>query len=136
MAEYDAEDLALFEKAARVTHEANRAWCIANGDRSQVSWDDAPHWQRESALNGVKFHKENPDAGDDSSHNNWMEEKLANGWVYGEVKSVIDKTHPCIVAFDDLPKEQQIKDALFRSIVHAIIDQPDKPLTYTSLRTA
>lgn len=28
----------MIEKAARVTHEANRAWCIANGDMSQPRW--------------------------------------------------------------------------------------------------
>lgn len=114
---------ALIEKAARVAHEANRAWCIANGDMSQPTWDDAPDWQQESARNGVAFHMNNPGAGDSASHDNWMAEKVAAGWVYGLVKNpdAQPPTHPCIVAFEDLPKEQQIKDAIFRSIVHAII---------------
>lgn len=105
---------------ARVAHEANRAWCEANGDSSQASWDNVPDWQRQSALNGVEFHLANPDAGDSASHDNWMAEKVADGWVYGQVKDPEAKTHHCIVPFDQLPKVQQIKDALFRSIVHAI----------------
>ena len=111
------------EAAARVAHEANRAWCVANGDMSQPSWDDAPEWQKASAIQGVKFHMANPDAGDSASHDNWMAVKVADGWVYGPEKNpeATPPTHPCIVPFSDLPREQQVKDAIFRSIVHAII---------------
>jgi hypothetical protein len=44
-----------FEELARITHEANRTYCQALGDDSQLHWDNAPEWQRESALAGVKF---------------------------------------------------------------------------------
>ena len=107
---------------ARVAHEANRAWCEANGDMSQSSWNYASGWQKESAIKGVLFHLENPDAGSRASHDNWMAEKIAAGWVYGSEKSphANPPTHPCIVPFDQLPKVQQIKDAIFRAIVHAV----------------
>jgi|TARA_B110000908_G_scaffold148714_1_gene181425 hypothetical protein len=110
------------DAAARVAHEANRAWCEAHGDMSQTSWDDAPDWQKESAIVGVRFHIENPDAGDSASHDSWMKQKIYDGWVYGEEKNPIANppTHPCIVPFSELPKVQQTKDALFRSIVHAV----------------
>lgn len=111
------------EAAARVAHEANRAWCVANGDMSQPSWDDAPDWQKASAIQGVKFHMANPDAGDSASHDNWMAQKVIDGWVYGPEKNpdATPPTHPCMVSFEELPDEQQTKDAIFRSIVHAII---------------
>lgn len=109
--------------AAMVCHEANRTWCIANGDHSQPLWADAPDWQKESAIKGVAFHLMNPKAGDSASHDSWMAVKLDEGWVYGEVKDPIVKTHPCMVPFEELPKHQQIKDAIFRSIVHAITDK-------------
>jgi len=108
------------ENAARVTHEANRAWCEANGDFSQPVWEGAPQWQRDSAINGVKFHVANPEAGDSASHDSWMKEKTDDGWVFGVKKDPEAKTHPCIVPFEELPPVQQTKDALFRSIVHAI----------------
>lgn len=110
------------DTAARTSHEVNRAWCQYNGDDSQPAWDDAPEWQRDSAINGAIFHLDNPDAGDDASHQSWMAEKLIAGWVYGEVKNpdAEPPTHPCIVPFEDLPREQQFKDRLFRTIVHAV----------------
>jgi len=111
----------LCNTAAMMAHEVNRVWCAMTGDFSQPSWPDAPDWQQQSALNGVQFHLENPDAGDSASHVSWMVEKLEDGWTYGEVKDPVKKEHPCMVPFTELPQEQQIKDALFRSIVHVFI---------------
>jgi len=107
-------------KTAQVAHEVNRAWCEMNGDMSQPSWDDAPEWQRKSAIAGVIFHLDHPNASDSASHNSWMEQKIADGWVYGKIKNAEAKTHPCILNFKNLPKVDQIKDALFRSTIHAI----------------
>ena len=109
---------------AAICHAANKAWCESMMDMSQPVWVDAPAWQRESAVNGVLFHQANPDAGDSASHDSWMAEKVAAGWVYGEVKDPDAKppTHHCIVPFEDLPPEQQAKDRLFRAIVHALSD--------------
>jgi hypothetical protein len=109
------------EQIARICHEVNRAWCEFNGDTSQSAWADAPAWQRDSAVNGVAFHQANPAAGDSASHESWMAEKVAAGWVYGETKDAEAKTHPCIVPFDRLPADQQFKDRLFRTIVHAAV---------------
>ncbi len=106
---------------AKVAHEVNRAWCEFTGDTSQPAWDAAPEWQRESAIAGVKFHLANPEAGDAASHDAWMADKVAAGWVYGPYKrpDADPPTHPCIVPFEHLPREQQFKDRLFRTIVHS-----------------
>lgn len=117
------QTLAGIDHIARVCHEANRAWCITRGDMSQVSWDEAPQWQRDSAIDGVMFHINNPDAGDSASHDSWMAEKVRTGWVYGAVKDAEAKTHPCMVPFEELPWDQQVKDRLFRSIVHACVQK-------------
>ena len=61
-----------------------------------------------------------PDAGPDASHANWLKEKEAAGWVYGEEKDPLAKTHPCCVEYIQLPLEQRSKDYIFRSIVHAL----------------
>lgn len=102
---------------ACLCHEANRAYCQAIGDTSQLPWDEAPDWQRASAINGVKFHMDNPDAGPDASHNNWLAEKEKDGWVYGPAKDPNKKTHPCVTAYGNLPIEQRAKDYIFAAIV-------------------
>ena len=105
---------------AKACHEANRVWCQANGDDTQKHWQDAEQWQRDSAIAGVEFKLNNPDAGHDAQHNAWMQDKINDGWVYGEVKDAEKKTHPCIVPFDELPEFQQKKDALFCAIVNPL----------------
>jgi hypothetical protein len=105
---------------AMVTHEANRALCQAAGDYTQTSWETAPNWQRESAVNGVRFTLDNPTAAPSANHENWMKEKMADGWRYGETKDAEAKTHPCLVPFEALPPHQQAKDHLFRAVVAAL----------------
>lgn len=112
------------EAIARATHEANRAWCRANDDYSQPTWEAAPDWQRESAMKGVAFHLANPDADASASHAAWLEEKRRTGWRYGPVKDAVEKTHPCFVPFDKLPPADKAKDHLFRAIIHALAPFP------------
>lgn len=108
------------EKIARVCHEVNRAYCLAVGDSSQPCWDEAPEWQRKSAINGVQFHIDNPKASPSASHDKWLEEKAADGWKYGAVKNPETKEHPCFVPYEQLPAEQRAKDYIFTAIVNEL----------------
>ena len=101
---------------AKVAHEVNRAYCAALGDNSEPAWEDAPEWQKESALLGVDLHLSG-DHGPEASHESWSAQKIRDGWKYGPVKDPEKKEHPCLVPFADLPKEQQAKDFLFRAVV-------------------
>lgn len=113
---------ATIETMARTAHEVNRIYCESLGDMSQVGWEFAPEWQRESAVNGVMFVMANPDAEPADNHQNWMLVKEADGWVYGEVKDPDAKTHPCMVPYDQLPAEQQTKDKLFRTVILSMME--------------
>lgn len=107
------------ERIGRVCHQANKALCEAFGDFSQPDWQDAPDWQRESARAGVQLHCSG-DFGPEASHLAWMKMKIDEGWVYGDAKDPELKTHPCLVPFAELPREQQAKDFLFRALVHSL----------------
>jgi len=108
-------------KIAIVCHEANRAYCEVIGDSSQVAWEHAPTWQQESAMSGVLFQIQNPSAGPEASHEKWMKDKSDEGWCYGVVKDESEKTHPCMVPWEQLPTAQQRKDLLFQAIVQALL---------------
>jgi hypothetical protein len=103
------------KKIAELCHEVNRAYCASIGDMSQKPWKEAPDWQRESIINGVAFHLE-AERDPEDSHNKWMAEKAASGWKHGAVKDEAKKEHPCMVPFNDLPKEQRAKDHIFKAI--------------------
>jgi hypothetical protein len=103
--------------AARAAHEVNRAYCEGTGDHTQVPWDAAPEWQRDSAIEGVRALLTNPALSPADLHASWCAHKLADGWVYGETKDLEAKTHPCLVDYDQLPAAQRTKDYLFRAAV-------------------
>ena len=104
---------------ARICHEVNRAYCESLGDTSQVSWGVAEDWQRESAVKGVEFALLHPDATPESQHEAWCDDKRSAGWVYGPEKDAGKRTHPCLVAYADLPHGQRVKDHLFMAVVRA-----------------
>lgn len=117
----DEEERAMNDtEIARVCHEINRAYCASQGDHTQPAWEDAPEWQRSSAIKGVAFTLDNPDAEPSDSHNSWLAEKEADGWKYGPVKDPDAKEHPCYVPYDQLPPEQKAKDYLFQAVVRAL----------------
>jgi len=110
-----------FNQIAEVAHQANRAICQTYGDDSQPTWADAPDWQIESCVAGVAFFEANPDATPEQMHESWLQQKLADGWVFGPEKDPEAKTHPCLIPYNQLPVEQQIKDHVFRAIVETLV---------------
>jgi hypothetical protein len=103
---------------AQAAHEVNRAYCVALGDTTQPPWENAPLWQRESAINGTKGALAG--ATPEESHASWLREKAAAGWKFGLVKDPEKKEHPCFVPYSLLPAEQRAKDALFVGTVRAV----------------
>lgn len=108
---------------ARVCHEANRALQRALDD---PSIGVAPPWGEEdpgiqaSAVSGVQAILDNPGLTPEQSHEGWSAFTRADGWVYGPVKDMQAKTHPCLVPYGDLPAQDRVKDALFGAIVRAL----------------
>ena len=111
------------EKIAELTHELNRIYCASIGDLSQPAWASAPDWQKQSAINGVKFHENALASGREpspsESHDAWLKQKREEGWKYGPVKDAAKKEHPCFMPYDGLPVEQRMKDFLFSGVVRA-----------------
>lgn len=107
----------IVDLCARATHEIVRAYSAALGDRTQLPWEEAPEWQRESAMDGALAVLEGASVSPAESHANWMREKERQGWRWGPQKDAITKQHPCMVPFEELPTEQRAKDHLFVAVV-------------------
>jgi hypothetical protein len=110
------------EIIARMCHEANRVLCDYSAESfQQLPWSECPQWQKDSAMVGVKNIIEKPRATPRDSHESWLKQKVADGWVYGEVKDAEKKTHPCMVQYDKLPAKQRMKDFVFTGIVRSVM---------------
>jgi hypothetical protein len=104
------------EVIAAICHEANRRYCKEIGDDSQKPWEESPWWQKQSALAGVGFVMKNPMAPPAKAHENWLKQKVEEGWVYGAVKDDDAKTHPNIRPYEELSDDQKLKDHIFKAI--------------------
>lgn len=111
---------------AKLCHEINKIYCESMGDLSQIKWEEAPKWQRTSAMHGVRFYMDNPNATPKDMHDSWLKEKLDNGWTYGPLKDSERKTHPCIMEYEKLPESQKIKDRLFLTVVKSLTDYANR----------
>ena len=108
------------ERIAEACHEANRMYCQMIGDDSQVPWDEAPEWQRESVTDGVENCLADPEYTPEKSHESWLAKKKAEGWRYGPSKSEPLKEHPCMVHYARLPFEQRVKDIVFVTVARTL----------------
>jgi hypothetical protein len=110
-----------FEIAARAAHEINRIYCGSCNDSTIPPWDDAPISQKNSILMGVQAIAANPSITPAQQHEGWLKLKTEEGWMYGPVKDVDRKIHPCMLPYDQLPAQQRIKDTIFGTVVRAIL---------------
>lgn len=43
-------------------------------------------------------------------HEVWSAGRVADGWTYGEKRNDVDKKHPCLVPYEELPEEEKEYD--------------------------
>ena len=96
-------------------YEATRLEAQISGRRIVPEhWDDRDEAFKEQFLkvvakqcSGDKFKSA------EEAHNSWWREHIKMGWVYGKKRDPIKKTHPDLVPFKRLPKDERDKDEIF-----------------------
>lgn len=43
-------------------------------------------------------------------HEVWAETRIVQGWSYGEERDDANKTHPCLIPYEELPEEEKEYD--------------------------
>ena len=44
------------------------------------------------------------------THDNWLKQRVADGWVHGKQRNDLLKEHPCIVSYEELPESEKEYD--------------------------
>lgn len=65
-----------------------------------------------SLMKGTEYVLNNPSTTAEENHNIWMEAKKTQGYTYGEVLDVENKTHPSMIPFEDLSDVEKRKDEM------------------------
>lgn len=103
----------LLHKICEDTHEVIRTYSRTHNEYTALPWKQVDLNDKLSLLKDVIEVMNNPEKTPREAHETWMNNKLADGWVFGREKSVKGKTHPCLVPYDELPEYQRFKDDLF-----------------------
>jgi len=53
-----------------------------------------------------------------NTHENWAAIRIRQGWRYGTARNDAQKTHPCLVPFEELPESEREHD---RSVVQEML---------------
>jgi len=99
-------------------YEAARLEAIASG-RSIVpeKWEKRDEAFRKQFTDCVEGLRGNPIPTPEEAHNSWWRKYKEMGWKYGEVRDPVAKTHPDMVPFNELPKDERDKDEIFLALV-------------------
>ena len=111
------------EQIAEITHNAITSYCHIVAGTDSIFWDQLSIDLKGSTISGVNKVLENPDISAEDLHNEWVKYKISQGWTYGEIRDSSRKIHNCLVPYQDLPKEEKIKDLLFLAITNCFIDK-------------
>ena len=47
-----------------------------------------------------------------NAHEQWAQQRIADGWTYGPARDDAQKRHPCLVPYDELPEDEKVYDRL------------------------
>jgi hypothetical protein len=104
---------------AKVVHNIQVVFCASIGE-TIPAWEDALEIMQTATKIGVRDLINNPNATGGFSHEQWMKNKLAEGYVWGVVRDHVKKTHPSLIPFEQLPHNEQVKDHLFVETVRSL----------------
>jgi hypothetical protein len=105
----------------RIAAACNSAvWFLQRSTGDQVAptprLEDAPPWAVESTYDSIRAVLAGVTMEQLWQH--WAAAKRKAGWVHGDVKDPVAKTHPCLTAgYSQLPAREKYKDRVFLGII-------------------
>ena len=101
---------------AKLAYQINRLFSQAVGDQVKPYNKE----QEDATLQGIEDFKKNPSTSPKEAHDKWVSAKKASGWVFGPKKDAVKKTHPNILPYGALTKEQKAKDEIFIAVMKGV----------------
>ena len=43
-------------------------------------------------------------------HEIWSQTRISQGWTYGPERNDVEKKHPCLIPYEELPEEEKVYD--------------------------
>ena len=105
---------------AKTAYEARRAYDKSACSEELPVFEEAEYWLTASYIKTVEWLKQNPTATVEDAHNARNAAVIKAGWKQGPFDPA-NKTHPLIVDYAELPKEQRTRDAIGFAVMQSLI---------------
>lgn len=102
---------------AESCHEATKVISEQILSEEKKEWKLIDSKTKAKLLNAVNRAIEEKITDPAIAHANWITDMEKDGWQYGDKLDEENKTHPCMVPYDQLPVGQQTKDYIFLAIL-------------------
>jgi hypothetical protein len=112
-----------YDYLANICHELVMAIRKLNDEKDfDIKYADLSDEEKNRVSNLIKRILYNPEITAKKLHNEWIEEKAKDGWIYGEKTDRDKKIHACMVEYEQLNFFQQLKDKIFIETVKFYIE--------------
>lgn len=108
----------IIDNICRECHTANNSLRLTNNESELPDWEYLSQDLKDNTKNTVLQILDNPSYTAENAHDEWMKHKMTQGWVYGENKDDVKKTHPLLIPFSEMSDIDKLKDQLFIDIVN------------------
>lgn len=109
----------IVEAAARSAYGAVSATREAFGETTRPPWELLPPMTRAQLVEAARLVLLRG-ASPRGLHEQWLKDRLAAGWTYGDAENVANKFHPAMLPWDDLAPEQRAKGHTFALVARAV----------------
>ena len=115
---------------AQLCYTTALEWEDMWGNLDNLEWHSASPARKREITDTVEFVVQRLDAPDEEGlgrvlHGRWLDIRRSEGWVYGSVYSYMNRTHPCLVGYDELSPEARVEYDLLMTIVAGFVLSPD-----------
>lgn len=104
---------------AKECHLKNNELMLMNGEVPLTDdWYGLDDHTKNMSIKSVIKILNNPEITAKDLHDEWISNKIKDGWIYGEEKNLELKTHPSIIDFESLNDIDKLKDQYFIDVVN------------------
>ena len=123
------------EDLARICHEAHLALRIGlNSSADDMHFDALPQERKDVVISQVRLIRAGKSP--DEVHQAWVDHQLEHGWRWGISRNLIQKTHPNLVPYGDLPVEEKAKvRQAFRIVLTHVMPDSLEEISYWDSRS-
>lgn len=101
------------EQISKTTHEVHLSYCRSMGIDTQGKWEEISEAHKNGIISSVKGILLGEISTKVESHNNFINNKIKDGWKWGEYYCKNKKTNPRLVVYQLLSLEDKVKESLF-----------------------